>query len=287
MPRSAAANVAANLAGVDVGDGFPVRIVGAINVSPESFYGGSVARGRAALQRLARRMVEDGADLLDIGAMSTAPYRRGRIAADDEERRMVAAVRAVSAVVRVPISVDTQRAHVAAAALNAGAAVINDVSGLRADPLMARVARDAGGLILMASEVTASTRPPMAMITALLRQGLTRARRARIDAAQIVLDPGIGFFRRAVLPWHALDCRVLHDLDKLRGLGRPLLVGISRKSFIGKLTGREDPADRLAGSLAAAAIAVYNGAALVRTHDVAATRDAVRIATAIKSAAKL
>src|SRR5579862_6358197 len=152
MRRLKPAAVVADLAGVAVGDGFPVRIVGAMNVSPESFYGGSVVRGRAALQRLARRMVEEGADFLDIGAMSTAPYRKGLISADDERRRMVAAVRAVTAVVRVPVSVDTQRARVAAAALDAGAAVINDVSGLHADPLMARVARDAGGLILMANE---------------------------------------------------------------------------------------------------------------------------------------
>ncbi|MFI4982484.1 MAG: dihydropteroate synthase, partial [Nevskiales bacterium] len=141
----------ANLAGVEVGDGFPVRLAGAINVSPESFYGGSVARGRDALQRLARRMVEEGADIIDVGAMTTAPYQQGAIGADEEQRRMRAAVRAIRAVVDVPISVDTQRSRVAAAALDAGAAIINDVSGLGHDPAMGAVAADAGGVILMAS----------------------------------------------------------------------------------------------------------------------------------------
>jgi len=284
VEKTRGAALYANLAGVAVGDGYPVRIVGAINVSPESFYGGSVARGRAAVQTLAARMVEEGADVIDLGAMSTAPYRKGVISEADERHRMAAAVRAVTAVVDVPVSADTQRSRVAAAALQAGATIINDVSGLRADPSMAGVARDAGGLILMANEAGPSTRAPMALIASLLRQCLTRARRARIDTSRIVLDPGIGFFRHAALPWHAFDCRVLRDLGALRGLDRPLLVGVSRKSFIGKLSGRDDPAERLSGSLAATAIAVYNGAALIRTHDVAATRDAVRVAMAIRSA---
>ncbi len=275
--------LSANLAGVEVGDGFPVRIVAAINVSPESFYGASVVRGRTALQQLAVRMVEEGADILDIGAMSTAPYRAGAISADEEQRRLQAAVRAVRAVAAVPISVDTQRGRVAAAALQAGASIINDVSGLGHDPSMGTTARDAGGVILMANEIAPSRRAPVAMIASLLRQSLTRARHARIAKNRIVLDPGIGFFRRAAVPWHELDCLVLRELAKLRRLGRPLLVGISRKSFIGKLAGRDDPADRLSGSLAAAAIAVYNGAALVRTHDVAATRDAIRVAAAIRA----
>jgi dihydropteroate synthase len=273
----------ANLAGVEAGDGFPVRIVGAINVSPESFYSGSVARGRVALQRLAVRMVEAGADLIDIGAMSTAPYRTGAITEDDERRRMDAAVRAVHAVVEVPLSADTQRSRVAAAALQAGAAIVNDVSGLADDPEMGAVARDAGGVILMAREVGASTRAPLAMITALLRQCLTRARVARLATAHVVLDPGVGFFRHAAVPWYTLDCLVLRELGRWKRLGRPLLVGVSRKSFIGKLTGHDDPAQRLFGSLAATAIAVYNGAALIRTHDVEATRDAARIAAAIRA----
>jgi dihydropteroate synthase len=283
--RAAPKQLYANLAGIEVGDGFPVRVVGAINVSPESFYTGSVARDRAALQQLAARMVEEGADILDIGAMSTAPYLKGAVSEQEEEERMAEAVRAVCEVVTVPVSADTQRSRVAAAALNAGASIINDVSGLSRDPAMAAPARRAGGVILMAWEQSPSTAEPLTMIVRLLRACLKRARAAGVPPEHIVLDPGIGFFRQAVLPWHDLDCIVLARLSRLRRFGCPILVGVSRKSFIGKITGRSAPAERLHGSVAAAAVAVYNGAALIRTHDVAATADAVRMAAAIRAKA--
>jgi len=272
----------ANLAGVEVGDGFPVRLVGALNVSPESFYAGSVRRGSRAIERLAVRMVAEGADILDVGAMSTAPYRRGAISEAEERRRLTAAVRVLRAAVSIPLSVDTQRGGVAAAALEAGADIINDVSGL-SDPAMGAVARQAAGVVLVANQRHPSGRAPLMMIGGLLRQCMARARRARIARGRIVLDPGIGFFRQAARPWDEVDCLVVRNLARLRTLGQPLLVGVSRKSFIGKLTGRGDPGERLAGSLAAAAVAVFNGAALVRTHDVAATVDAVRVAEAIRT----
>jgi dihydropteroate synthase len=215
-----------------------------------------VARSSSSLQKLARRMVDEGAAVLDLGAMSTAPYVRGAIGEAQERKRLVAAVRSVKAVVDVPLSVDTQRASVAEAALEAGADIVNDVSGLRADPAMGKVARRAGGVVLMASEVEPTHGEAVAMIARLLRQCLQRAVTARLSRRRIVLDPGIGFFRRAALPWHELDCAVIRDLGRLRRLGAPLLVGISRKSFLGRITGRKDPADRLYGSLAAAAIAV-------------------------------
>jgi dihydropteroate synthase len=228
-------------------------------------------------------MIEAGADLLDIGAMSTAPYRKGHISEEEERRRVTNAVRCLREVARVPISVDTQRSRVAAAAIRAGAAVINDVSGLAADPEMATVARDAGGVILMAREERPSRQSPVAQVTGLLRRALRRAEAAGLDPDHIVLDPGIGFFRRGILPWYEFDCVLLANLDRLRSLGRPLLVGPSRKSFIGRLTSRDDPAQRLHGSLAAVAIAVYNGAAIIRTHDVGPSLDAARIAAAVRT----
>ncbi len=260
--------------------------MGAINVSPESFYGGSVVHGRRGLQRLAARMVEEGADLLDIGAMSTAPYLAGAIGDEEEAARMAAAVRAVREAVTVPISVDTQRSRVAAVALKAGASIINDVSGLRTDPGMAGLAAAAGGLVLMASEQRPTTAEPIAMIRGVLRAAAVRAHRAGIARERIVLDPGVGFFRRASVPWHELDCIVLARLARLRGLGYPLLVGVSRKSFVGRVTGRSAPEERLYGSLAAAAIAAYNGAAVIRAHDVAATVDVVRMAAALRAKAR-
>jgi dihydropteroate synthase len=270
------------LSGVPAGDGHPVRIVAALNVSPESFYPGSVRRDAVALVEAARQAVAEGADIIDIGSMSTAPYLRGDVSVDEELRRAAWAFETVAGVVRAPLSVDTRRASVAAAALSAGATIVNDVSGLRADAEMAAVAARASGVILTAAHTGPIEAPPLAFVRQLLSDSLQRAERAGIDLARVVLDPGIGFFTRTGIAPERFSCCVLDGLWELLDLGRPLLVGVSRKSFIGKVTGRTDPADRLSGSLAATAVAVYNGAALVRTHDVAATRDAVRIAEAIR-----
>lgn len=274
----------ANLAGLRVGGSAPVRIVGVINVSPESFFAGSVARGERALARRAEQMVAAGADVLDIGAMSTAPYRETEVSVDEERERMVRAVRWVRRAVSVPISADTARARVAAAALDAGAAILNDVHGLRRDRAMRDVARYAGGLIAMANEERPGGSGRLGMVRTSLRRSLELADRAGIARAQIVLDPGIGFFRHSRRRWHEVDVTLIAELGALLPLGRPLLVGLSRKSFLGFLTGRDRAEDRLYGSLAATALAVAHGAALVRCHDVAATVDAVRVAEAIRGA---
>jgi dihydropteroate synthase len=273
----------ANLAGLEVGDGHPVRLAGAINVSPESFHQGSVATGEDSLRAKAEQMAAEGADMLDIGAMSTAPYLRTEITEAEEAQRLTWAIGIVRKAVAVPISADTKRGRVALAALEAGADVLNDVSGLRHDPGMADVvARRAQGVILMASETDPKARDPIETVRGLLEESLRIVWKAGVPDHRVVLDPGIGFFRQTAIPWHAWDCEVLQRLAELRALGRPLLVGVSRKSFIGKILGQADPRDRLAGSLAATAIAVVNGAHLVRTHDVGATREAVRMAEALR-----
>ncbi len=273
----------ANLAGVEVGDGLPVRLVGAINVSPESFHQGSVATGEDSLRVKAEQMAAEGADMLDIGAMSTAPYLRTEITEAEEAQRLTWAIGIVRKAVAVPISADTKRSRVAMAALEAGADVLNDISGLRHDPGMADVvARRAQGVILMASETDLKARDPIETVRGLLEESLRIVWKAGVPDHRVVLDPGIGFFRQTAIPWHAWDCEVLQRLAELRTLGRPLLVGVSRKSFIGKILGQADPRDRLVGSLAATAIAVVNGAHLVRTHDVGATREAVRMAEALR-----
>lgn len=242
----------ANLAGVEVGDGLPVRLVGAINVSPESFHQGSVATGEDSLRAKAEQMAAEGADMLDIGAMSTAPYLRTEITEAEEAQRLTWAIGIVRKAVAVPISADTKRGRVALAALEAGADVLNDVSGLRHDPGMADVvARRAQGVILMASETDPKARDPIETVRGLLEESLRIVWKAGVPDHRVVLDPGIGFFRQTAIPWHAWDCEVLQRLAELRALGRPLLVGVSRKSFIGKILGQADPRDRLAGSLAA------------------------------------
>jgi dihydropteroate synthase len=273
----------ADLAGVSVGDGRPVAIMGVINVSPESFHAGSV-RAEADLLPAALAMVEAGASIIDVGARSTAPYLPNEITASDETSRLARAIERLVTKLPVPISADTCRPEPARAALEAGARVINDVSAL-ADSTVARlVASHSASLVLMAA-AAGERRPspaPVGSIRRILAEGLRRARAAGIPPRRIVVDPGIGFFRDVPIPWHEWDARVRAGLASLRSLGRPICVGVSRKSFIGAILERPDTADRLAGSLAATAIAVVNGASVIRTHDVAETRDAVRVAERLR-----
>ncbi|MBI1845754.1 MAG: dihydropteroate synthase [Candidatus Rokubacteria bacterium] len=270
----------AKLGGVLVGDGAPVGVIGALNVSPESFYAGSVHRDLDDLVRAGEGMVAAGAVAVDVGARSTAPYLETAISDGEEAGRLASAVARLAAVLPVPVSADTAREGAARAALDAGARIVNDVTAL-ADAGMARLVAERGaGLIMMAAPGAPPLRPdPLDTVAALLEAGLARARRAGVPDEHVVLDPGIGFFREAEgLAWHEWDCRVLAGLEGLAALGRPLCVGVSRKSFLGAVTGRGAVEARLAASLAATAVAVWNGAALIRTHDVAETLDAVRVA---------
>jgi dihydropteroate synthase len=325
MPRG----IRADVAGMAVGEGLPVVVVGVVNVSPESFHQGSVHQEDEAIVRAALGMVEAGATLIDVGGRSTAPYLATAVSEDQEAARLGHAIELLAAKLPVPVSADTPRPGPARVALEAGARVINDVSTLR-DPALARlVASHGASLILMASPSppagrgraegvrrprgvrrrtagddharrgarlrwsetgrrTPSARPrpasPVVTVRNLLAGGLRRAREAGIPLQRIVVDPGIGFFRDVGMPWHEWDARVIGALAGLRRLGRPIGVGVSRKSFVGAILERADPADRLAGSLAATAIAVVNGAALIRTHDVGETRDAVRVAERLRRA---
>jgi dihydropteroate synthase len=224
-------------------------------------------------------MAEAGAALIDVGARSTAPYLANEITEDEERGRLVDAVEALCAKVALPVSADTTRPAVARACLEAGARVLNDVSGL-ADPEIARLAGAHGAsLILMASpRPDGPAAPPLATVRARLAAALAAARAEGVGENHIVLDPGVGFFRHGVVDWVTWDLEVLGGLQTLRDLGRPLCVGVSRKSFLGAITGREEARDRLAASRAATTVAVLHGAAVIRTHDVAATRDAVRVA---------
>jgi dihydropteroate synthase len=276
--------IRATLAGVHLGDGLPVAVMGALNVSPASFYAGSVVTGRDDLLRAAERMAREGASLLDVGAMSTAPYLSGSISASEEAERLGWAVDVLSSKLGVPVSADTSRAEPARAALEAGAAIINDVRGLTADPALAPlVARAGAGLILMASERGgAEGQPPVETVMELLEESLRLAIQAGIREERVVVDPGIGFFRRRGIAWHEWDCAILATLGRLRDLGRPVCIGASRKSFVGEIAGEPDPGRRLPGSLAAVTAAVLGGASLIRAHDVGETVQAVRVAEAIR-----
>jgi dihydropteroate synthase len=282
----------AKLGPVRVGSGFPVRIIAAINVSPESFYGGSVANTPEKISAMASKISTEGADILDIGAMSTAPYLKNEISQEVESARIRSALRTVMETGHVTVSVDTLRASVADVALRNGASIINDVSGLKNDAGMARVIKDHGAsLLAMAHSSKTSKVAPIARVRQALSETMRIAQREGIAEQHIVLDPGIGFFReegagrayspQKLMPWYEWDCHVLANLRKLETLRRPLCVGLSRKSFLGKILNLENPEERLPASLAATAVAVMNGANVVRTHDVRETVQAVRIVEAM------
>ncbi len=276
-------SLSAQLAGIPVGDTLPVRIMAVLNVSPESFYPDSIHTNREQIAETAHALAGEGADIIDIGAMSTAPYLKTDISEAEETERLSQAVEATAAAVSIPISADTKRSQPAQAALRAGARIVNDVSGLRNDPAMAPlIVRSGAGAILMASEQRPHSGPPLERIKNALRDSLARAEQAGIPAQQTVLDPGIGFFREPGIAWDEWDCLVLRALTDLRSLGFPLLVGASRKSFIGKILDQPKAQDRLIGSLTCAAIAVANGAHIIRAHDVKETMEAVRMAERLR-----
>jgi len=275
------------LGGVTVGDGLPVAIIGVLNVSPESFYAGSVHPDPDDLLRAADEMVAAGAAILDVGARSTAPYLPTEISAAEEADRLAGAIGRLADKCAIPLSADTSRVAPARAALDAGAAIVNDVTGFHGDPAVAALVAARGAGVILATDAAAATRAggadPIETVVRALAESLAEARHAGVPDDRIVLDPGIGFLRAGPRPWYERDAAVIARLDRLRVLGRPLCVGVSRKSFIGVLTGRAEPAKRLAGSLAATTVAVLRGAALIRAHDVAETRDAVRLAEALRA----
>jgi len=273
------------LAGLEVGDRVPVRVMAVLNVSPESFYQGSVQPQLERLADITQAMVNAGANIIDVGAMSTAPYLKTAISEEQESERLTRAIGTIASSVSVPISADTKRAAPARAALAAGATIINDVGGLKYDPQMAEVVAASGaGVVIMASENTPQHGLPMERVRTALNESLNIAERAGIPRHRIVLDPGIGFFRQPEIAWHEWDRVILRELGDLRELGFPLLVGVSRKSFIGKVLNQPNATDRLVGSLSCAAIAVYNGAHIIRAHDVRETVEAVRMAEWLRQA---
>lgn len=276
-------SLSADLAGVRVGDAYPVRVVGVINVSPESFYKGSVRTSHEEIVNTALSMTKEGADIIDIGAMSTAPYLKTEISKEEETKRLVSAIKAVKQAVKIPVSADTTRSQPAEAAIKAGADIINDVSGLRNDTRMAKIAAEYDvPLILVAREKREGKGTPIEQVISALKQSLNLAQKAGISPEKVVIDPGIGFFRHTEVPWYIWDCNIIGNLERLRVLKRPIHIGVSRKSFIGKILNQDSPEQRLYGSLSATAIAVYKGAHMIRTHDVTPTIEVIRLAEQIR-----
>ena len=261
-----------------VGDSHPVRLMGIINLSRESFYQGSVAGPHEALS-LATAMQEQGADMIDLGGVSTAPGSPV-ISEAVERERLFPALKDILDNLNITVSIDTKRSGIAADALSRGAACINDVSGLSDPNMAARVAEYDASLIIMASRQRAGDLLQINEIIALLGERVRGAAKAGVSPAKISVDPGIGKWIPEKTPAH--DLAILDGLLRLRALERPVVAAISRKSFIGECLHKPDPFQRLAGTLAATAIAVYLGAHIVRTHDIAASLDTVAMAKAIR-----
>ncbi len=255
-------------------------VMGVLNVTPDSFSDGGRYFDPQAAMVHARRLAAEGADILDVGAESTRPYGGAvRISLEEEGARLAPLLSDVIAL-GVPVSIDTLKAAIAAWALDLGAAIVNDVWGLQGDADMARVvAEHQAPVVIMHNRMTVDPAIDIiAEVTDFFRRSLDIAARAGIPRQRIVLDPGIGFGKTAE---QSLTC--IARLDAWREFGAPLLVGASRKRFIHSIAPSE-PMDRLGGSLAAHLLAVENGATIVRVHDVAATAQALAVASAIRCA---
>jgi dihydropteroate synthase len=259
--------------------------MGIVNVTPDSFSGDGLlatveGRGGTAVEAAviqARRMVEEGADILDVGGESTRPGH-DPVSAAEERARVVPVIAAIHAALpQVLVSVDTSKAEVAAAALDAGAVLLNDVWGVGRDDAMARLAGERHvPLIVMHNRETAHYSDFVAELLADLQAALDRAQKAGVPRGNLIVDPGFGFGKT---PEHNLE--VMRHLGELRGLGFPVLLGTSRKSTLGRVLGGVPPEDRLEATLATTALGIAGGVDIVRVHDVLANVRAARTSDAI------
>ncbi len=268
-------------------------IMGIVNVTPDSFSGDGLAAEddpaawaeRAMAQGM--RQVAEGADIIDVGGASSRP-RAPVIAPEVEAARVVPAIRALRAALSapIPISIDTTSVAVARAALAAGASMLNDISGLHAEPELAQVAAAAGVPVVIMANMRGvpmtrgdgiARRDVVHDVAHYLARGIQRAEAAGVPRAHIIVDPGFGFG-----PTPAENITLVRRLNELLALDRPILLGVSRKSTLGTLLGGAPVEDRMEASLAAAVVGVLRGAALVRVHDVRATARALKVADAIR-----
>ncbi len=283
------------LGNVHVGNSNPVRIMGILNTSPESFYKKSISTSRQRIVNAVHRMEDEGADFIDVGGMSTAPYLSTMVSEKTEVSRIIKAVKIIQQASNLPISVDTCRSAIAREALELGVDIINDVTGLKYDHMMPKIIEKyCPSLVLCAYSKKTITGNQLLKTKYLLKESLEIAKSAKIPRTKIVLDPAIGFFRKKGRnsfftkinsDWVKRDLLILENLRSIK-LNNPILVSVSNKSFIGKILKKQNPSDRLAGSLAAEAVCVLNGADIIRTHNVSETREAVTVAQKLSKTGK-
>ena len=259
----------------------PAAVMGILNVTPDSFSDGGRFTGRDDALREAERMLAEGVDILDIGGESTRPGATG-VSAAEELDRVVPVIEALAGITGKPVSIDTSKAEVMRAAVAAGAEMINDVRALREDGALEAAAELGVPVCLMHMQGQPRTMQQdpdyadvVGEIARFLEERVAACMQAGISRKRIVLDPGFGFGKTV-----AHNVELLANLRQLGALGLPILAGLSRKSTLGKITGR-DVDERVPASVAAAVIAVTNGATIVRVHDVAETVDALKVLTAV------
>lgn len=260
------------------------HIMGIVNMTPDSFSGDGFLQGTGVVE-YAQKLVEDGADIIDIGGESSRPGAKP-VSLKEELGRVIPAINKISKKIKVPISVDTYKSEVASQALDSGAVIVNDISALRGDPRMAKiVSKHKAGLVLMHMQgkpLNMQRNPQyhnlMQEIVEYLRKRIELACGSGIDSEKIILDPGIGFGKT---PEHNLS--IIRQLEQLKILGRPILIGASRKSFIGKITG-QPVTERLSATVSSNCLSALNGARILRVHDVKECRRALAVIDKILSA---
>ena len=281
-------NYMTKIANISVGGRNPVRIMGILNTSPESFYKKSINTTRTKIKNAVIQMENDGADFIDVGGMSTAPYLSTIVSEKIESKRVLDAIKIIQNHTNLPISVDTCRSSVAEMALKNDVDIINDISGLKYDKNMKNViSKFQPSLILCAYDSKTILGNSINSTKKLFKSSLKIAKDCQIPDKKIVLDPAIGFFRKTgkgkfftkiKTDWVDRDLSIIKNLNSFK-MKYPILISVSNKSLIGNLLQKENPSDRLFGSITAEAICVLNGANIIRTHNVMATRDAITIAT--------
>ena len=271
------------ISNLEIGNGTP-KIMGILNVSPESFYKESISIGKKIISERAREIEEEGADIIDIGAMSTAPYLDTAISVEKEIERMRYSIKAVKEVCRIQISVDTPRGEVAEASIKLGVDLINDVTGLKYDERMKEIVFLSKLPVIVGAYGKKSNTYMSGDIletTEILQESLDLAHETGISDNKIIIDPLIGFFRStgnnpfftkiSHHNWYERDLNIISGLNNMSKISNPICISVSRKSFIGKLFNLTE-SERLIPSLISQIVCVLNGASIIRTHDVKETK---------------
>ena len=281
-----------------VGKKNEITIMGILNVSPESFYKKSIKSTKSEISKYLSEMEENGVNIIDIGGMSTAPYLKTIVSEKIESERITKTIKIIQNFSNLPISIDTCRASVAKDALELGIDVINDISGLKYDDKMPKIIEKYTPSVILCPYSKQLVRGnPIYVTKKLLNESILIAKKAKIPKDKIVVDPAIGFFRRSSdvknkLPYTKIDSdwaqRDIEIIKKLKLLKTnfPILVSISNKSFIGKLLGKENPADRNTGTAIAEMLSIINGASIIRTHNPQITSDVIKLTKSLTKKSK-